>query len=287
MKASSRSKRAPQDHPNGVSMYEHYEDSQPQQSDASIASNDPLMEAYQKMMADPRVAEQIAAQLNQAISSRHQDQGEVSVNNDSMYEQVLDSDVMAQLISDILPTPAETPYTPGLEDHHSGQMQIYDFSEHSNVPTQHIHTEPAAVPTPTNPSPKSRAKRLSSSHESSSQRLQHHQQSVHYEQHATQQHMQTHNQHRNQHHRTAMPISPLNPNPHPHFTVRTVASPGQSPHPYEATSSTSDQLSSASSSRAPSQSTSNTKHLPRNTSPNKTRHGDSGDAPLAKKRRER
>lgn len=96
----------------------------------------PLAEAYQRMMADPKVAEAIAATLNQVITSRQTTEKDHTGNDDSMYEQVLESDVMAQLIEQMLP-PVDNPDAYGQSS-----------SIHSHMPMQHHNMSSNAPATP-------------------------------------------------------------------------------------------------------------------------------------------
>jgi hypothetical protein len=127
----------------------------------------PLAEAYQRMMSDPKFAESIAQTLNQVMSQRQgvQRNSDGNGNDDSMYEQVLESDAMAKLIEQMLPPlsseeahaasphhppaspahhmassyhhlPLQLPMSPGImEMPSSSQMPIFDFSEPSHAPT--------------------------------------------------------------------------------------------------------------------------------------------------------
>jgi hypothetical protein len=248
----------PLDMSNGSGMY-FDENDQHRNSELPTV---PLLEAYEKMMANPKVAEAIAAQLNQAINARQGVEKEPGNNDDSMYEQVLDSETMAQLINQMLP-PLDLepppipvmPLTPGMEahhhhhhHHHHHQMPVYEFSEASNGPLSLAHT--ASTPA----APTSRRSRRS----------------------PPQQHHLPHNSFGSDPHQgipliesaapkhvssPLTPISPSHPNPHPNIQIRTI-------------SSSSLALSSSD-------------HLPQRNSFGKSRHGDTGDAPTSKRRRDK
>jgi hypothetical protein len=98
---------------------------------------DPLAEAYQRMLSDPVIADRLAQQLNQVINSRQSSRqgtqakhdANRNVMDDSMYEQVLDSAAMAELIDQMLPhsDPTTSPWDPSQQHNEHSQDHVQEL----------------------------------------------------------------------------------------------------------------------------------------------------------------
>lgn len=90
--------------------------------------------AVRTLMKNPNLVDPLTVRLNEVIAARLSEGSAYNPNNDSMYEQVMGSELVEQLLDQLIPPVPAAPMDAHLELAHPAQMTTYDFSEVSNGP---------------------------------------------------------------------------------------------------------------------------------------------------------